>query len=320
MRWRSLVPTIGLALVGGLAACSGARPAAPATEGPAAALAAGASPAPAQPTLPPTATGTPGATPLPPTASPTWVPSPTPQPPACLETAGAVITATIPSPTLRYDIDARIYLPPCYAASSRRYPVLYLIHGLGFTQDQWERLGATSAADALIRAGEIAPLIIVLPRDRRDARLDPALVRDLVPYIDATYRTVAAREARAIGGLSRGGGWAVHFGLKYPEAFSRVGLHSPAVFYDDEANILEWSRQLKDKPRLTIYMDVGESDATIRSPLWLDQLFTWFELNHTFLVQPGGHSERYWSQHVRDYLRFYAGDWRHMTFAGPPND
>lgn len=305
-------------LVIGLTACAPAGAPLPASD-PAVALAAGeptprplATPSQSQP---PTASLTP-----PPTASATPTGTPTvtatPAPTACADTVGITATLQVPSPVLRYAIDARVYLPPCYAASARRYPVLYLLHGLGFTEDQWERLGVTAAADELIAAGEIAPLIIVMPRDRRDARLDPALVQDLLPYVDAQYRTRPERASRAIGGLSRGGGWAVHFGLRYPLLFGRIGLHSPAVFYEDELSILEWTRQLADAPRPAIYIDTGENDATIRSPIWLDQVFTWFKLDHTFIMQAGGHSEKYWSQHVRDYLRFYAADWRSL----PPPD
>lgn len=271
---------------------------------------------PPSPTLPPTGT------PLPPTSTPTPTPTitPLPSPTPCADEQGTVASVRVPSPTLRYEIDTRLYLPPCYAAKSERYPVLYLLHGLNFKEDQWEQLGVAAAADELIASGAIAPLIIVMPRDRRDARLDPALVKDLVPYIDATYRTVNAREARAIGGLSRGGGWAVHFGLKYADTFGRIGLHSPAVFYEDELNILEWARLLKDKPKPAIYIDTGENDATLRSPVWLDQVFTWFEFGHTFIMQPGGHTETYWAAHVRDYLKFYAADWRKLIVVDAPEN
>lgn len=264
--------------------------------------------------------GAPTPTPAPAGAAPVLatVPYEAPDLDLCTAAVGTVVSVTVPSTTLRYPIDTRVYLPPCYAATTQRYPVLYLMHGLGFTEDQWQRLGVITATHELLAAGEIAPLIIVMPRDRRDDRLDPALVKDLIPYIDGAYRTLDAPAARAIGGLSRGGGWAVHFGLRYPELFGRIGLHSPAVFYDDEINILEWSRQLRDRPKPAVYIDTGEGDATIRSPVWLDQVFTWFDFGHTFIIQPGGHSERYWSQHVADYLRFYAADWR--TLKLPVSD
>lgn len=304
---------LGLAL--SLTACT--APAAPAhTPGPAE-VAFAADEAPPTPSPTATATATVTATPTPSVTPSPAPPTPTPQPTACADTQGTLQAISVPSRRLGYALEGRVYLPPCYAASDERYPVVYLLHGLGFTDDQWERLGAPAAADALIAAGEIAPLIIVMPRDRRDARLDPALVEDLIPYIDTQFRTRAERAARAIGGLSRGGGWAVHFGLRYPALFGRIGLHSPAVFYEDEVAILEWTRQLRDRPQPAIYIDSGEDDATLRSPVWLDQVFTWFKLDHVFVLQPGGHSEKYWSQHVHDYLRFYAADWRSLP---PPDD
>jgi enterochelin esterase-like enzyme len=222
-----------------------------------------------------------------------------------------VLTLTVPSAVLNYDIDTELYLPPCYASSGERYPVLYLIHGLNFTEDQWVRLGVADAADAMSADGEIAPLIIVMPRDRKDTRFDPAFVTDLVPYIDATYRTKAEAGYRAIGGLSRGGGWSIHLGLRYPQLFGRVGAHSPAVFFGDETNVLAYARAVaKTGPVPALYVDVGEDDANRQSAAWLDQVFTWFNFGQTYLVQPGGHTEKYWSSHIDDYLRFYAAAWR----------
>ncbi|MCC6190727.1 MAG: esterase family protein [Anaerolineales bacterium] len=273
----------------------------------------------------PTASALPAAARASPTALPApsaiLVPSATPPPtPAlaasiaatpCAEARGWVRRLAAPSPRLGYDIDAQIYLPPCYASSGERYPVLYLIHGLGFTEDQWVRLGAPETADALIAAGEIAPLIIVMPRDRIDTGLDPAFVTDLVPYLDANYRTLADGPHRAIGGLSRGGGWAIHLGLRYPKVFGRVGGHSPAVFLGDENNVLEYARAIaRAGPAPALYVDVGEDDGQRQSAIWLDQVFTWFDFEHTYRLQPGGHTEQYWSRNMADYLRFYAADWR----------
>lgn len=250
------------------------------------------------------------------TPLPTSSPSPTP----CHAATGDVTTFTVPAPSMGYHIDTRLYLPPCALQTGRRYPVLYLLHGMGFENDQWPRLGVITATNQLIAAGEIAPLIIVMPHEEGlQEYFDPAVVKDLIPYIDAHYPTLNQRLARAIGGLSRGGGWAVHFGLHYPELFGRLGLHSPAVFYGDEANLLEWARLLKGKPKPVVYIDTGEDDATIRSPLWLDQVMTWFNVEHTLLVQPGTHIEKYWASHVRDYLKFYAASWRDLTPAGEPS-
>jgi enterochelin esterase-like enzyme len=275
-------------------------------------------------TLTPQPTGSPTHLPAPgrppsstPTAAHTPTPTLSPTPTPCADRHGAVLTDTVPSAYLGYDIDLQVYLPPCYRVQTEaRYPVLYLIHGLNFTQDQWVRLGVAEAADDLIAAGAIAPLLIVMPRDRRDIRLDPAFITDLLPYVDSVYRTQPDRDHRAIGGLSRGGGWSLHLGLRYPNLFGRVGGHSPAIFLGDENNILAYTRAIaRDGPVPALYLDVGDTDAQRQSAIWLDQIFSWFEFEHTYVLQPGGHTEAYWSSHLDDYLRFYAADW--LTAAAP---
>lgn len=277
------------------------------------------------PALAPTRTALPTWT-LPPTRivtetpAPSLIPSltPTPSPTPCAETRGQVITDTIASETLDYAINARIYLPPCYGrVADIRYPVVYLIHGLSFKEDQWERLGIATAADELIAAREIAPLIIVLPRERKDDRFDAAVVDDLVPYIDSTYITLADRAHRAIGGLSRGGGWSVHIGLHHPDTFGRVGAHSPAIFFGDENDLIQWTWRTPDEIKPVVYIDIGENDANPQSAAWLDQVLTYADIDHTYIVQAGGHSEKYWASHLADYLRFYAADWRGTLLPTP---
>jgi enterochelin esterase-like enzyme len=195
---------------------------------------------------------------------------------------------------------------------------LYLIHGLNSTEDQWQRLGIADAADRLIASGEIAPPIIVLPRDRdQDTRLDPAFVVDLLPYVDGHYRTLASAGYRAIGGMSRGGGWAIHLGLRYSNLFGRVGADSPAIFYGDEIHVLNYIRAAaKNGTGPALYLDVGDSDPEPQSAVWLDQMLTAYRMPHKYVVQPGGHDETYWAAHLGDYLRFYAAAWRP---APPPS-
>ncbi len=258
------------------------------------------------------------ATPVPtPTTTPTPAPTPTIQPTPtevpCRETVGRITQVEIPSATAGYDIDTHVYTPPCYDAGSDRYPVLYLIHGLNFTDDQWVRLGAPDAADALLAKGAIGPLIIVMPRDRFDLDFEPLVVDDVVPYVDAHYRTVDNRLARAIGGLSRGGGWALHIGLLHPDLFSRIGGHSPAVLFDDDGPFVRWVRALPDGLTLALYLDAGQSDSSLGSTLFVDQVFTSAGLEHEIAIRPGAHTEAYWTKWTPDYLRFYAGDWRNLA-------
>ncbi len=256
--------------------------------------------------------------PLPATSTPTPRLSPTATP--CADSSGIVATVSISPTTLHYAMDARLYLPPCYAASDQRYPVLYLLHGLNNTENQWIELGVVTTTNKLIDAGAIAPLIIVMPRDRLDTRFDPAVVADLVPYVDRNYRTVADRQHRAIGGLSRGGAWAMHIGLHYPDLFGRIGAHSPAVFYGDETKINNWVWHLPAGLTPEVYIDIGANDSMIKSAKWLDQIFTWYKVDHTFKVQPGSHVAAYWSAHLPEYMRFYAAGWRDLPTPTPTSD
>ncbi len=247
------------------------------------------------------------------TVTPTALPTSTPTAVPCTETTGQVFSVDVPSQTVRYTIDTHIYLPPCYEAGDERYPVLYLIHGLNFTDDQWVRLGAPAAADSLLADDAIGPLIIVMPRDRFDVDFEPLLVDDVVSFVDEHYRTVDNRLARAIGGLSRGGGWALHIGLRHADLFGRIGGHSPAVLSDDDGPFVRWVRALPDGLPLAFYLDAGQSDSSLGSTLFVDQVFTSAGLEHVIAIRPGAHTEAYWTKWTPEYLRFYAGEWRNLA-------
>jgi enterochelin esterase-like enzyme len=139
------------------------------------------------------------------------------------------------SASLERTMPYRVYLPPGYTEGTRHYPSLYLLHGMGGSDREWQDLGIASAADRLIAAGQIAPLIIVMPEGARSYWVDQAsggeqwghyTAVDLVNEIDATYRTIARTRSRAIGGLSMGAHGALQLALNYPGEFGAVGAHS----------------------------------------------------------------------------------------------
>ena len=149
------------------------------------------------------------------TPTPTLVPTPTP--PACLTAPGSVTQHALNNGKPAQEF--LVYLPPCYDYDAgEHYPVLYLLHGQTFKDDQWVNLGAPSVADSLIHRGAAPPFIMVFPDDRY-WNLPPGesfgdrLIHEIIPYIDETYRTRAERQYRALGGLSRGGGWSIHYAL-----------------------------------------------------------------------------------------------------------
>ena len=209
----------------------------------------------------------------------------------------------------------RVYLPPCYdEKTDERYPVLYLLHGQTYTDDQWIRLGATRVLDALIVSGESRPFIIVFPDDRYwNLEAGPAfgdrLINDIVPYIDATYRTLPDRSHRAIGGMSRGAGWSLRLGLSRWELFSAIGLHSLAVLQKDASRIEGWIGKIPPSSRPQIFMDIGENDQELLMAQRVESQFNDFDVLHEWYLYSGAHTEEYWSAHVEEYMRWYAGQW-----------
>ena len=284
--------TILLSLLAGLSACSPSEPPVP------------------TPTLrPPTSTPQPTATLTP--SRPTETPTPTPL--TSLTQPGRVdegLLETTNPPQAYF-----IYLPPCYdEKTDKRYPVLYLLHGQTYTADQWIRLGAADALDNLILSGETQPFIIVFPDDRYwnlppGAGFGQRLINDLIPYIDSTYRTLPDRNHRAIGGLSRGGGWALRLGFTRWDLFSVIGLHSPAVLQGDASQIAKWIAGIPPAYRPSLFMDIGERDQEWRMAVAIEAQFTENGLAHEWRLYSGTHTEEYWSAHVEEYIRWYAEQW-----------
>jgi enterochelin esterase-like enzyme len=264
---------------------------------------------------PPTATQTPlQLTPAQkPTLTPPSVLTATITPLACLSQPGHLEQGSLDS--TRPSQDFRIYLPPCYdERTDQRYPVLYLLHGQTYTDDQWIRLGAVRAVEALIKSGASIPFIIVFPDDHY-WNLPPGpgfgrrLVENLVPYIDATYRTLPDRNHRAIGGMSRGAGWALRLGLTRWDLFGTIGLHSLAVLQKDASQITGWLGEIPPSARPRVFMDIGDNDQGLEMAQVVESEFNDFSLTHEWHLYSGAHTEEYWSSHVEEYIQWYAEGW-----------
>jgi len=232
----------------------------------------------------------------------------TPTPKQCQEQRGQVERRAFPSIALP---QYTVYLPPCYDFDPKSaYPILYLLHGASFTDEQWIRLGATEKADELISAGEIPPLIIVMPYDKYSTHLvdddefGEVFIEEFLPYIDETYRTDPAR--RAIGGLSRGAGWAIDYGLTRYELFSAIGGHSAAIFKGDESRLDNWLAEIPAEQLPAIYLDAGDQDPDWRIALAFADLLNEMGIPHEWRFFTGSHDEEYWRAHLSEYLRWYG--------------
>jgi S-formylglutathione hydrolase FrmB len=165
-------------------------------------------------------------------------------PSTAAQPAGTVVLDTVPAPSLAGNLlgdanrqEAYVYLPPGYDASTARYPVLYLLHGVLDSPEVWvepvyDGMTIQATMDSLIAAGEIGPAIVVMPNGRNayggsyyanspvSGNWADFIARDLISHVDSTYRTIPARESRAILGHSMGGLGAIRLSMDYPEVFS----------------------------------------------------------------------------------------------------
>ncbi len=272
------------------------------------------------PTPPPSDTPEPTATA---TATPDATATPTPFP--CEEEGGTVLAfddfrSEIGGENLRY----RVYIPPCYLETQKRYPYVILLHGQGSNELQWDSIGAPETIDQGIRLGALAPMILVMPYTGSIGNRDPfppaetyenVVLEELMPAIERDFCTINNRDFRAIGGISRGGFWAYSVGLRHADLFGAIGGHSAAF---DEANAppatnpldlaLNESFLVEASPRM--YLDNAAADPAGRGLELFSSRLSSRGIAHTYIIHPlGGHDDEYWSLHVSDYLTFYARNW-----------
>lgn len=250
--------------------------------------------------------------------------------PPCTPDAGVVITRSIDSAALGQTKQYNVYLPPdwCHLAD---LPLLVMLHGLDGDHTDWVNKGhLDQAADALILAGEIKPLIILMPDGDNSfyvngtyGEYETYVVDELIGAVDAEFPTAAARDSRFIGGLSMGGYGALYLGLRHPDLFSAIGAHSPAILRPDqgppwlygpdqtlfkERDIISLIARDGWPADMRLWVDIGTSDSLMRGVYnlfgeLLSETIAVFE-GH---VWPGVHDWDYWSRRAPDYLRFYMG-------------
>jgi enterochelin esterase-like enzyme len=241
--------------------------------------------------------------------------TPTPTPINCLQDGGDMIRVSLYSEHLLEELHFQVYLPPCYETEpDQRYPVIYLLHGLYFDEDQWLRLGVAEQMDRLVAGGEITPFIVILPREARflppqTTAFDNALIEELIPWVDNNYHTLAEKPYRAIGGLSRGASWAVRLGLEHYQLFDSIGAHSLPLFESDGGRLPGWLSGIPQDDLPSFYIDIGRGDPERTTAQDFADRLDQNNVPHTWYLFNGGHTEDYWSAHLEGYLRWYARDW-----------
>lgn len=249
--------------------------------------------------------------------------------------ASPLVTADIRDLTFTSDALGRampysIYLPPGYEASAQRYPVLYMLHGMSGTKDEWAQYGLFATADRMIRAHEIRPLIIVLPQGDTGYWVDHALptdktawgrymAKDVVASVDSQFRTMSVAAHRAIGGVSMGAHGAMQLAMNFPNTFSVVGAHSLVLRRYDTApayfgSLADWAKRdpmqlvystAQAMKGLDLWIDIGTSDPWAKLAEQFNGELASLKIDHQWHEWSGDHSASYWETHLEDYMRFY---------------
>lgn len=216
-----------------------------------------------------------------------------------------------------------VYTPPGYEQDiTRKYPVLYLLHGWGQNEQAWVTLGnVNTTLDDLLAKGKARPMLIVMPEGHAefpnlppspDGRpptsseaLEGDLFNDLIRFVQARYRIDATAESRAIAGLSMGGRQALFIGLNHPEMFRWVAGLSAAirdrVFDDDYQDIVEDAHH-ETKDMRMIWVGCGRSDGVF---LPNQQFHEWLQaknITHTWYPSNGDHEWSVWRDNLTRIL------------------
>jgi len=209
---------------------------------------------------------------------------------------------------------ARVYTPPGYS-QDQKYPVLYLLHGIGGDENEWARSGAPDVIlDNLAADKKIVPMIVVLPNGRaaRDvtakdpipkqspafAAFEKDLLNDLIPFIEKNYSVKIDRESRALAGLSMGGGQSLNFGLGNLDTFAWVGGFSSAPNTKAPADLIKDPEEAARKLRL-LYVACGDKDGLLRISQGVHNMLDERKVPHVYNVIPGGvHDFKVWKSEL----------------------
>jgi enterochelin esterase-like enzyme len=202
-----------------------------------------------------------------------------------------------------------VYTPPGYS-KDKKYPVLYLLHGIGGDETEWQRFAHPDILlDNLIADGKAVPMILVMPNGRAQkndraegnvfesapafAVFEQDLLKDVIPAIESRYSAHADREHRALAGLSMGGGQSLNFGLAHLDTFAWVGGFSSAPNTRPPAELMPdptaATRQLK-----LLWLSCGNKDGLIRISQGVHGYLKENNVPHVWHVDGNGHDATHW--------------------------
>ena len=206
-----------------------------------------------------------------------------------------------------------VYTPPGYS-KDKKYPVLYLLHGIGGDETEWQRFATPDMLfDNLIADGKAVPMIVVLPNGRAQkndraegnvfesapafAVFEKDLLNDVIPAIEARYSVQADREHRALAGLSMGGGQSLNFGLGHLDTFAWIGGFSSAPNTKQPEELIPDPAKAKEQLKL-LWLSCGNKDGLINISQRTQRHLKKHDIPHVWNVDSHGHDATHWRNNL----------------------
>jgi enterochelin esterase-like enzyme len=207
----------------------------------------------------------------------------------------------------------QVYTPPGYS-KEKKYPVLYLLHGIGGDETEWQRFAKPNVLlDNLLAEGKVTPMIVVMPNGRAQkndraegngfrsapafAAFEQDLLQDVIPTIEARYSVQADREHRALAGLSMGGGQSLNFGLAHLDTFAWVGAFSAAPNTKPPAELVPDPAVARAKLKL-LWIACGKRDGLIHISQGIHAYLKAKEIPHVWHVDGNAHDPTEWKNNL----------------------
>lgn len=248
---------------------------------------------------------------------------------------GKIDTITYQSITVGNPRKAIIYTPPGYS-KKKKYPVLYLLHGIGGDEKEWLNGGNPQIIlDNLYAEGKIEQMIVVMPNGRAMkndraignimapdkvqafADFEKDLLNDLIPHIEKSFSVLTDREHRAIAGLSMGGGQSLNFGLTHLDKFAWIGGFSSAPNTKAPEVLIPDIKAAKEQIKL-LYLSCGASDGLISFSYRLHDYLNKNTIPHIYFIEPGVHDFKVWKNGLYMYSQLLFKPVDQSTFSKYP--
>jgi enterochelin esterase family protein len=247
---------------------------------------------------------------------------------------GTVTRTWYDSPSNKYVQKRRItvYTPPGYENNKKKYPVFYLLHGMGGDEEAWINLGRTAQImDNLIAAGKAEPMIVVMtngnviqeaapgesslglykPTMQLEGTMDgqfESSFKDVIRFVETSYRVIPKSSSRAIAGLSMGGYHTLHISRFYPKTFDYIGLFSAAIMPDERVagspvyqDVEGTLKQQRDNGFSLYWIGIGKEDFLYKANVEYRQLLDKINLPYVYRESGGGHTWTNWRVYLSEF-------------------